>query len=137
MSEDKGEMGPLLAALHQAEQENEALFEQAAFREVVASLIDVAHRAAVHGVAAASPAGERLVGAMLLEASDLHPWRPGESDVLVVDAVVVTGLGVRTRAAQARSLGAQVVHGVVVKQLGDKEDERKFSPLASLTTVQS
>ncbi len=127
--------GPLLEAVLAAERQTEDLFANGSLEPTVTALVNVARHRDVEAVLGASNAGDRLVGAMLVNDDRLRPWRPGDPRVLVVDAVVVTDLGVRTRAAEAQALGAVETHAAVVRIVGSAEPGGDIAPLSSLTTV--
>lgn len=128
------EIGPLLGSVLAADRQTDEFFASGGLHDAVRGLVAVARQRGLTAVVGASRAGDRLVGAMLLEADDLHAWRPGDGRVLIVDAVVVTDLGVRTRAAEVAALGAAEAHGAVLRILGEPTagaDE----PLQSLTAI--
>ena len=127
--------GPVLEAVLEAERQSDDLFSNGSLASVVTALVNVARHHDVKAVFGASHAGDRLVGAMVLNDVGLRPWRPGDRSVLVVDAVVVTDLGLRTRAAEAQALGAVDTHAAVVRLIGTTDSGRDIAPLSSLTTI--
>ena len=109
----------LLAAVQRAERANAMLIVGAAGPEIVRALIRVADQRQCCLLAAASPSGERLVGAMIyVSGGSLAPWSLGEpGDVLVVEGVALSQCGVRTVMSLLGTLTVGRVSGVILSGL--------------------
>jgi phosphoribosylpyrophosphate synthetase len=114
-------MSDLLDAVDTAHGNIERLTDPVALREATEQVITVARQCGAQAVLAASPAAERLVGALLSSCSDLislpSQATVASQTVLIVDVNLASGTTVAQAARHARSRGARHVHAVVLHQL--------------------
>lgn len=108
-------MGPLLESLLDSEDRSAEALSGPDAKRAVSAVLAAARRGGLTALAAASPAGERLVGAAVYaSAGGLSVWQAGRhDDVLVVDADTLSDLAVRQTIAHAR-LTSTSVAGLIV-----------------------
>lgn len=98
----------LLQAVLDADREDRQLLRGGAAGELLTLFADIARSNNCTRLMGASPAGERLIGALLFQAGEnLAVWEPGTSErVLVVEGVALGDAAVLAAMEKAVSLGA-------------------------------
>lgn len=114
-------MSDLLEAVEVAEENIQRLADPVALRNAAEQVVELARSCGARAVLAASPAAERLVGALLSTSTDLvgltADIAAASGLVLVVDVNLASGTCVAQAARCARQAGAQQIHAVVLHQV--------------------
>ncbi|MEV6006612.1 phosphoribosyltransferase [Streptomyces sp. NPDC051976] len=114
-------MSNLLEAVETAQDNIERLADPGELRAAAEQIMSYARKYEARSILAASPAAERLVGALLSEYHQLVALTThvagAQAEVLIVDINLASGMSVAQAARVARTAGAQHVHAVVLHQL--------------------
>lgn len=114
-------MSDLLDAVETARENIQRLADPCALRTATEQVIEFARACGAHTVVAASPAAERLVGALLSSTASLADLSTAcgleTGPVLIVDINLASGTALALAARRARKAGALRVLAVVLHQL--------------------
>lgn len=114
-------MSDLLDAVEAAQENIQRLSDPGELRNATDQVIEFAQACGARAVMAASPAAERLVGALLSSNTCLEAVSAGRSrtsdPVLIVDVNLASGTSLALAARRAREAGALRVLAVVLHQL--------------------
>lgn len=113
-------MGDLLAAVGAAQSHIDRLARPDELRAAAEAISKLARASGAQVLLAASPAAERLVGAVLSITDDLVAWAGfprWNARVLIVDVNLASGTALAQAARTARDAGAEYVQAAVLHQL--------------------
>jgi hypothetical protein len=109
------EIGSVLQTALEADRHDRNLLGGPHAQSTVRELARVARATGVAAIHPASRSGERLVGALLFTARDLHLWDGSSPEpVLVIDGVIASTAGLQHVMELVRRVGASDVRGIAV-----------------------